>query len=146
LYLLLLIPKFVVLVFSSSSSSLFASHSISHGERWDYTDIEWAKQSEYPHDSPLSKVGERQAAYVLRSLFCLVFISFYIYYIRFALIWFIYINLPFLIISDTAERLAYTKPHRIISSPFQRSVMHAEVSDCIDFRLGSLGSSCLGSF
>jgi broad specificity phosphatase PhoE len=35
---------------------------IRHGERWDYTDIEWAKQSDYPHDSPLSKVGEKQAS------------------------------------------------------------------------------------
>jgi broad specificity phosphatase PhoE len=62
---------------------------IRHGERWDYTDIEWAKNSIYPHDSPLSKVGEDQA-------------------------------------KDTGERLSYTKPHLIISSPFQRSVMHAE--------------------
>eukprot|EP01126_Amoeba_proteus_P056989 TRINITY_DN7224_c0_g1_i9.p1 TRINITY_DN7224_c0_g1~~TRINITY_DN7224_c0_g1_i9.p1 ORF type:complete len:596 (+),score=106.66 TRINITY_DN7224_c0_g1_i9:61-1848(+) len=62
---------------------------VRHGERYDYTDIEWAPKAAHPHDSPLSKVGIAQAR-------------------------------------DVAERLAYTKPHLIVSSPFQRSVMHAE--------------------
>eukprot|EP01126_Amoeba_proteus_P006839 TRINITY_DN1240_c0_g1_i1.p1 TRINITY_DN1240_c0_g1~~TRINITY_DN1240_c0_g1_i1.p1 ORF type:complete len:438 (-),score=110.37 TRINITY_DN1240_c0_g1_i1:105-1307(-) len=62
---------------------------VRHGERYDYTDIEWAPKAAQPHDSPLSKVGIVQAR-------------------------------------DVAERLAYTKPHLVVSSPFQRSVMHAE--------------------
>lgn len=62
---------------------------VRHGERYDYTDIEWAPNAAQPHDSPLSKAGEAQAR-------------------------------------DVADRLAYTKPHLIVSSPFQRSAMHAE--------------------
>lgn len=34
---------------------------VRHGERYDYTDIEWAPQAAHPHDSPLSKAGEAQA-------------------------------------------------------------------------------------
>jgi hypothetical protein len=34
---------------------------VRHGERYDYTDIEWAPNAAHPHDSPLSKAGEAQA-------------------------------------------------------------------------------------
>jgi len=34
---------------------------VRHGERYDYTDVEWAPKSTHPHDSPLSPVGDAQA-------------------------------------------------------------------------------------
>eukprot|EP01087_Luapelamoeba_hula_P016468 TRINITY_DN5066_c0_g1_i1.p2 TRINITY_DN5066_c0_g1~~TRINITY_DN5066_c0_g1_i1.p2 ORF type:complete len:745 (-),score=157.75 TRINITY_DN5066_c0_g1_i1:3061-5295(-) len=34
---------------------------VRHGERYDYTDFEWAKKAAFPHDSHLSSVGATQA-------------------------------------------------------------------------------------